>query len=62
MEVSDIHVGKQLQVNYSPAGVAPIPCTAYGFGASAVPGTGFFNGGVMVESGLDADANGIVQI
>lgn len=50
MEVSDIHVGKQLQVNYSPAGVAPIPCTAYGFGASAVPGTGFFNGGVMVGS------------
>lgn len=50
MEVSDIHVGKQLQVNFSPQGSVPIPCAAYLTGAAAIPGTGFFNGGVMVGS------------
>jgi len=50
MEVSDIHVGKQLQVNFSPQGSIPIPCAAYLTGAAAIPGTGFFNGGVMVGS------------
>ena len=50
MELSDLHVGKQLQVNFSPAGSVPIPCAAYLTGAAAIPGTGFFNGSVMVGS------------
>ena len=50
MEVSDIHCGKQLQVNFSPQGSVPIPCAAYLTGAAAIPGTGFFNGSVMVGS------------
>ena len=50
MEVTDVHIGKQLQVNYSPQGVAPVPCAAYLTGAAAIPGTGFFNGGVLVGS------------
>ena len=50
MEVQDVHIGKQLQVNFSPAGSIPIPCAAYLTGAAAIPGTGFFNGGVMVGS------------
>ena len=50
MEVQDVHIGKQLQVNYSPVGSIPIPCAAYLTGAAAIPGTGFFNGGVMVGS------------
>ena len=53
MEVSDIHVGKQLQVNYSVQGSVPNPPLCFGFGASAVPGTGFFNGGVLVGSPLN---------
>jgi len=52
MEISDIHCGKQLQVNFSPQGSVPIPCAAYLTGAAAIPGTGFFNGGVMVGSPL----------
>ena len=28
MEVSDIHIGKQLQVNFSPQGSVPVPCAA----------------------------------
>ena len=50
MEVSDVHIGKQLQVNFSPQGSVPIPCAAYLTGAAAIPGTGFFNGSVMVGS------------
>ena len=50
MEVQDVHIGKQLQVNFSPQGSIPIPCAAYLTGAAAIPGTGFFNGGVMVGS------------
>jgi|TARA_R100000479_G_scaffold156662_1_gene93183 hypothetical protein len=50
MEVQDVHIGKQLQVNFSPAGSVPIPCAAYLTGAAAIPGTGFFNGSVMVGS------------
>ena len=50
MEAQDLHIGKQLQVNYSPVGSIPIPCAAYLTGAAAIPGTGFFNGGVMVGS------------
>ena len=50
MEVSDIHVGKQLQVDYSPQGVVPIPNTAFLTGAAAIPGTGFFNGALQIGS------------
>ena len=50
MEVTDLLVGKQLQVNYSPQGVAPVPCAAYLAGAAAIPGTGYFNGSVLVGS------------
>ena len=50
MEAQDVHIGKQLQVNYSPVGSIPIPCAAYLTGAAAIPGTGFFNGSVMVGS------------
>jgi hypothetical protein len=53
MEVSDVHVGKQMHCNYSVAGVAPIPPLCFGFGAAAVPGTGFFNGSVLVGSPLN---------
>ena len=52
MEVTDIHVGKQLQVSFSLQGAVPNPPLAYGFGAAAVPGTGFFNGGVLVGNPL----------
>ncbi len=38
MEVSDVHIGKQLQVNFSPQGAVPIPCSAYLTGAAAIPG------------------------
>ena len=48
MEVSDIHVGKQLQTNYSPQGVVPLPNTAFLTGAAAIPGTGFFNGALQI--------------
>lgn len=51
-EFTDIHVGKQLQVNYSIQGLTPNPPLVYGTGAAAVPGTGFFNGGVLVGSPL----------
>ena len=50
MEAQDLHIGKQLQVNFSPKGSVPIPCAAYLTGAAAIPGTGFFNGSVMVGS------------
>ena len=40
MEISDVHIGKQLQVNFSPQGAVPIPCAAYLTGAAAIPGTG----------------------
>lgn len=53
MEVSDVHVGKQLQCNFSAQGATPNPPLCFGFGASAVPGTGFFNGGVLVGSPLN---------
>ncbi len=50
MEVSDIHIGKQLQCSYSPQGLAPVPVAAYLTGAAAIPGTGYFNGSVLVGS------------
>ncbi len=53
MEVSDVHVGKQLQCNFSIQGVAPVPPLCFGFGPTAVPGTGFFNGAVLVGSPLN---------
>ena len=53
MEVSDIHVGKQLQVNYSIQGATPNPPLCFGFGPTAVPGTGFFNGGLLVGNPLN---------
>lgn len=56
MEVSDVHVGKQLQVSYSVQGAVPNPPLAYGFGAGAIPGTGFFNGGVLVGNPLSFPA------
>lgn len=52
MEVSDIHVGKQLQVSFSPQGVPPNPPLCFGLGPTAISGTGFFNGGVLVGSPL----------
>lgn len=48
MEVSDVHVGKQLQCNFSVQGVSPNPPLCFGFGPTAIPGTGFFNGGLLV--------------
>lgn len=53
MEVSDVHVGKQLQCNFSVQGTAPVPPLCFGFGPTAVPGTGFFNGAVLVGSPLN---------
>lgn len=52
MEVSDVHVGKQLQCNFSIQGTTPNPPLCYGSGPTAVPGTGFFNGGILVGSPL----------
>lgn len=53
MEVSDIHVGKQLHCNFSPQGVIPIPPLCFGFGPTTIPGTGFFNGAVLVGNPLN---------
>lgn len=53
MEVSNIHIGQQLQVNYSPQGVVPLPPLCFGFGPTAVPGTISANGGVLVGSPLN---------
>jgi hypothetical protein len=52
MEVSDVHVGKQLQVSFSPQGLPANPPLCFGFGPTVVPGTGFFNGAVLVGSPL----------
>ncbi len=53
MEVSDIHVGKQLHCNFSPQGLVPIPPLCFGFGPTTIPGTGFFNGAVLVGNPLN---------
>ena len=53
MEVSDVHVGKQLQCNFSVQGVAPNPPLCFGFGPTAIPGTGFFNGALLVGNPLN---------
>lgn len=53
MEVSDVHVGKQLNCNFSIQGIAPVPPLCFGTGPTAVPGTGFFNGAVLVGSPLN---------
>lgn len=52
MELTDIHVGKQLHVSYSVQGATPNPPLVYGFGPTAVPGTGFFNGGMLIGNPL----------
>tara|TARA_Y100000289_G_scaffold13423_1_gene12526 strand:- start:87 stop:1100 length:1014 start_codon:yes stop_codon:yes gene_type:complete len=53
MEVTDVHVGKQLVCSFSPVGVSINPPLAYGFGPTAVPGTGHFNGGVLIGDPLN---------
>jgi hypothetical protein len=53
MEVTDVHVGKQLNCNFNIQGVAPVPPLCFGTGPTAVPGTGFFNGAVLVGSPLN---------
>ena len=53
MEVSDVHVGKQLHCNYTLAGAKPVPPLCYGFGSTSIPGTGFFNGSVLIGSPLN---------
>jgi len=52
-EVSDLHVGKQLSVVYTPQGLnATVGFTQpYLTGAAAIPGTGHFNGSVLIGSG-----------
>jgi hypothetical protein len=53
MEVSDIHVGKQLQVcSNLPGGITGPPALVYGTGPTAIPGTIWADGGVLVGSPL----------
>jgi len=61
MEVSDVHVGKQMHCNYSVAGAVPIPPLCLGFGAAAVPGTGFFNGCVLIGNPLNFPAPAVPE-
>ena len=52
MELTDIHVGKQLSCVYTPQGLNPTTViNPFGTGEKAVCGTGHFNGGVLVGSG-----------
>ena len=49
MEVGDLHVGKQLQVvSNLPGGVPGPPNVAHGFGAAAIPGAVWADGGLHV--------------
>jgi hypothetical protein len=49
MEVTDLHVGKQLQVvSNLPGGVPGPPNVAHGFGAAAIPGAVWADGGLHV--------------
>lgn len=51
MEVGDLHVGKQLQVvSNLPGGIPGPPNIAHGFGAAAVPGAVWADGGLHVGS------------
>jgi hypothetical protein len=53
MEVSDIHVGKQLQVCANlPEGIPGPAALVYGVGPTAIPGTVWADGGVLVGSPL----------
>lgn len=55
MEVTDLHVGKQLQVvGNLPGGLPGPPNVAHGAGALAVPGSGWFEGSLHVGSPLFA--------
>ena len=52
MEVTDIHVGKQLSCVYTPQGLNPTTViNPFGTAEKAVCGTGHFNGAVLVGSG-----------
>lgn len=51
MEVGDLHVGKQLQVvSNLPGGIPGPPNIAHGFGAAAIPGAVWADGGLHVGS------------
>lgn len=53
MEVTDIHVGKQLQVCANlPEGIPGLPAAVYGFGPTVIPGTIWADGGVLIGSPL----------
>ena len=53
MEVTDIHVGKQLQCNFSVQGATPNPPLCLGLGPTAIPGSGSFNGCVLIGNPLN---------
>lgn len=51
MEVTDLHVGKQLQVvSNLPGGIPGPPNVAHGFGAAAIPGAVWADGGLHIGS------------
>lgn len=55
MELTDLHVGKQLQVcSNLPGGVPGLPNVAHGAGAAAIPGTIWADGGLHVGAPLFA--------
>ena len=57
MEVTDLHVGKQLQVvSNLPGGIPGPPNVAHGFGPTAVPGAVWADGGLHVGSPIFAPA------
>ena len=55
MEVGDLHVGKQLQVvSNLPGGIPGPPIIAHGFGAAAIPGAVWADGGLHVGAPIFA--------
>ena len=55
MELTDLHVGKQLQVVANlPGGIPGLPNVAHGAGAAAIPGTIWADGGLHVGAPLFA--------
>jgi len=55
MELTDLHVGKQLQVVANlPGGIPGLPNVAHGFGPTAIPGTIWADGGLHVGAPLFA--------
>ena len=55
MEVTDLHVGKQLQVVANlPGGIPGLPNVAHGFGPTAIPGAIWADGGLHVGAPLFA--------